>query len=213
MLGLYNKLRRVIANILKEDYPNLFANPDPPVLEVKRLFTDANLPYKGSGRAAGYDLCAHSYAFIVDGKVGETVKLDEDTVLVIPANSRCIVKTGIAVAVPEGCYGRVAPRSGLALKKGIDIGAGVIDEDYRGEVGVILFNFNSEPFTVWKGDRIAQFICERIVYPELEEVEELNGTERGVGGFGSTGSGSNRLYPDRLYPDQIRGQHENSDEN
>ena len=160
------------------------------VLEVKRLFDDADLPRKGSDRAAGYDLRAHSYAFIEDGKVGETVMLDVDgdSVLVIPANSRCLVKTGVAVAVPEGCYGRVAPRSGLALKKGIDIGAGVIDEDYRGEVGVILFNINSEPFEVKKGDRIAQFICERIVCPELEEVDELDDTERGAEGFGSTGS-------------------------
>ena len=187
MFGLYSLLRRVVASILEEDYPRLFT-PDPPVLEVKRLFTDANLPYKGSGRAAGYDLSAHSYAFIVDGKVDETVKLDDDAVLVIPPNSRCLVKTGIAVAVPEGCYGRVAPRSGLALKNGIEIGAGVIDEDYRGEVGAILFNLNSDPFKVKKGDRIAQFICERIVYPELEVVDELDDTERGAGGFGSTGS-------------------------
>jgi dUTP pyrophosphatase len=190
MFGLLkNLLRSVVASILEEDYPELVAPESPvldPVLEVKRLFDDADLPHKGSDRAAGYDLRAHSYAFVVDGKVGDTVKLDDDVVLVIPANSRCLVKTGIAVAVPEGCYGRVAPRSGLALKKGIDIGAGVIDEDYRGEIGAILFNLNSEPFEVKKGDRIAQFICERIVYPELEEVNELDDTERGVGGFGST---------------------------
>lgn len=188
MFGLLkNLLRSVVVSILEEDYPELVV-PEPPVLEVKRLFDDAILPRKGSDRAAGYDLHAHSYAFIVDGKVGETVKLDDDVVLVIPANSRCLVKTGIAVDVPEGCYGRVAPRSGLALKKGIDIGAGVIDEDYRGEVGAILFNHNSEPFEVKKDDRIAQFICERIVYPELEEVDELEDTDRGAGGFGSTGN-------------------------
>jgi deoxyuridine 5'-triphosphate nucleotidohydrolase len=187
MFGLLkNLLRSIVAGILEEDYPEL-SYPEP-VLEVKRLFDDADLPCKGSGRAAGYDLRAHSYAFIVDGEVGETVKLADGVVLVIPANSRCLVKTGIAVAIPEGCYGRVAPRSGLALKKGIDIGAGVIDEDYRGEVGAILFNLNSEPFEVKKGDRIAQFICERIIYPELEEVDELDDTERGAGGFGSTGS-------------------------
>jgi dUTP pyrophosphatase len=187
MFGLLkNLLRSVVASILEEDYPELVA-PESHVLEVKRLFDDADLPHKGSDRAAGYDLRAHSYAFVVDGKVGDTVKLDDDVVLVIPANSRCLVKTGIAVAVPEGCYGRVAPRSGLALK-GIDIGAGVIDEDYRGEIGAILFNLNSEPFEVKKGDRIAQFVCERIVYPELEEVNELDDTERGAGGFGSTGN-------------------------
>jgi dUTP pyrophosphatase len=186
MFGLLkNLLRSVVASILEEDYPGLVVQP--PVLEVKRLFDDAILPHKGSDRSAGYDLHAHSYAFIVDGKVEETVKLDDD-VLIIPANSRCLVKTGIAVGVPEGCYGRVAPRSGLALKKGIDIGAGVIDEDYRGEVGAILFNLNSEPFEVKKGDRIAQLVCERIVYPELEEVDDLDDTERGVGAFGSTGN-------------------------
>ena len=187
MFGLMkNLLRSVVASILEEDYGLI---PAEGVLEVKRLFDDADLPHKGSGRAAGYDLRAHSYAFIEDGKVGETVRLDDDNVLVIPAGSRCLVNTGVAVAVPEGCYGRVAPRSGLALKKGIDIGAGVIDEDYRGQVGAILFNLNSEPFEVKKGDRIAQFICERIVYPELEEVDDLDDdTERGAGGFGSTGS-------------------------
>jgi dUTP pyrophosphatase len=185
---LKHLLRGVVSSILEEEYGVTPVDPVFPVLEVKRLFDDADLPHKGSAHAAGYDLRAHSYAFIVDGKVGETVKLGVNSVLVIPANSRCLVKTGIAVAVPGGCYGRVAPRSGLALKNGIDIGAGVIDEDYRGEVGVILFNLNSEPFEVKKSDRIAQFICERIVYPQLEEVDELDSTERGAGGFGSTGS-------------------------
>ncbi|XP_073921992.1 deoxyuridine 5'-triphosphate nucleotidohydrolase, mitochondrial isoform X3 [Castor canadensis] len=80
-----------------------------------------------------------------------------------------------------------APRSGLAAKHFIDVGAGVIDEDYRGNVGVILFNFGKEKFEVKKGDRIAQLICERIFYPEIEEVQVLDDTERGSGGFGSTG--------------------------
>ena len=185
MFGLLLKhlLKSVVSSILEDEY-GLTPNP---VLEVKRLSYDADLPEQGSEYSAGYDLRAHSYAFIVDGEVGETVKLCVNDVLVIPANSRCLVKTGIAVCVPEGCYGRVAPRSSLALKNGIDILAGVIDEDYTGEVGVILFNLNSEPFEVKKGDRIAQLICERIVYPQLEEVDELASTERGAGGFGSTG--------------------------
>ena len=82
----------------------------------------------------------------------------------------------------------IAPRSGLAAKHFIDVGAGVIDEDYRGNVGVVLFNFGKEKFEVKKGDQIAQLICERIFYPETEEVQILDGTERGSGGFGSTGS-------------------------
>uniref|UniRef100_A0A8C2NVV0 Deoxyuridine 5'-triphosphate nucleotidohydrolase n=1 Tax=Capra hircus TaxID=9925 RepID=A0A8C2NVV0_CAPHI len=82
----------------------------------------------------------------------------------------------------------IAPRSGLAAKHFIDVGAGVIDEDYRGNVGVVLFNFGKEKFEVKKGDRIAQLICERIFYPEIEEVQILDDTERGSGGFGSTGN-------------------------
>ncbi len=188
MFGLLkNMFRGVVASILKEDYPDVLFPA--PILEVKRLFDDVDLPHKGSGLAAGYDLHAYSYAFVDgEGNISETVKLDEDHVLSIPANHRCLVKTGLAFAIPENCYGRVAPRSGLALKKGIDIGAGVIDQDYRGEVGAIIFNFNSKPFEVKKGDRVAQFICERIVYAELEEVDDLDDTDRGKKGFGSTGS-------------------------
>lgn len=77
--------------------------------------------------------------------------------------------TDIQIAVPNGTYGRVAPRSGLAHKHFIDVGAGVIDQDYRGNVGVILFNFGENVFKVNKGDRIAQLICERISYPDIQE--------------------------------------------
>ncbi|GFY57760.1 deoxyuridine 5'-triphosphate nucleotidohydrolase, partial [Trichonephila inaurata madagascariensis] len=107
---------------------------------------------------------------------------------VVPAQGKVLAMTDIQVQVPPGHYGRVAPRSGLAVKNFIDVGAGVVDEDYRGNLGVVLFNFGSEPFKVMKGDRIAQFICEKISYPELEEVENLDDTERGKGGFGSTGT-------------------------
>ena len=92
--------------------------------------------------AAGYDLAAAESA-------------------VVPAHSQCLVKTGLAIAIPPDCYGRVAPRSGLALKKFIDVGAGVIDSDYRGELGVVLFNFGKENVIVHMGDRIAQLIFEK----------------------------------------------------
>lgn len=105
----------------------------------------------------------------------------------IPAHGKQVVLTDIQIEVPTGCYGRVAPRSGLAAKNFIDVGAGVIDEDYRGNVGVILFNHGPEAFEVKRGDRIAQLICEQIVYPQLEEVSSLSETVRGAGGFGSTG--------------------------
>nr|XP_044988826.1 deoxyuridine 5'-triphosphate nucleotidohydrolase, mitochondrial-like [Jaculus jaculus] len=132
------------------------------------LSEHATAPTRGSARAAGCDLySAYDYT--------------------VPPMEKAIVKTDIQIAVPPGCYGRVAPRSGLAVKHFIDVGAGVIDEDYRGNVGVVLFNFGKEKFEVKQGDRIAQLICERIFYPEIEEVQVLNDTERGLGGFGSTG--------------------------
>ncbi|NXJ05407.1 DUT protein, partial [Odontophorus gujanensis] len=137
-------------------------------LRFTKLSDNARAPSKGSARAAGYDLYS-AYD------------------CVIPPMEKAVVKTDIQVALPSGCYGRVAPRSGLAAKHFIDVGAGVIDEDYRGNVGVVLFNFGKETFEVKKGDRIAQLICERIFYPELEEVQALDDTERGEGGFGSTG--------------------------
>lgn len=90
--------------------------------------------------------------------------------------------------ISSGCYGRIAPRSGLAWKNHIDVGAGVIDEDYRGNIGVVLFNHSNEDFKVIKGDRIAQLICQRIEYPVLQEVTNLDNTSRGAGGFGSTGT-------------------------
>jgi dUTP pyrophosphatase len=106
---------------------------------------------------------------------------------VIPAKGKAMVDTGIAIAVPEGTYGRVAPRSGLASKHFIDTGAGVIDADYRGEVKVLLFNHSEVDFPVKEGDRIAQLVLERIYTPEVTVVEELEESVRGAGGFGSTG--------------------------
>ncbi|GFX81229.1 deoxyuridine 5'-triphosphate nucleotidohydrolase [Trichonephila clavipes] len=139
------------------------------ILRIAKLSSNAKIPTKGSKLAAGYDLySAYDY--------------------VVPAQGKVLAMTDIQVQVPPGHYGRVAPRSGLAVKNFIDVGAGVVDEDYRGNLGVVLFNFGSEPFKVMKGDRIAQFICEKISYPELEEVENLDDTERGKGGFGSTGT-------------------------
>ncbi|NWU43579.1 DUT protein, partial [Hylia prasina] len=137
-------------------------------LRFTKLSENAFAPSRASPRAAGYDL--HSAYDCV-----------------IPPKEKAVIKTDIQIALPAGCYGRIAPRSGLAAKHFIDVGAGVIDEDYRGNVGVVLFNFGKETFEVKKGDRIAQLICERVCYPELEEVEALDETERGEGGFGSTG--------------------------
>ena len=98
-----------------------------------------------------------------------------------------MVKTDLQVALPEGCYGRIAPRSGLAYKHFIDVGAGVIDRDYRGNVGILLFNFGKKKFVIKRGDRVAHIIPERIYDPQLQEVENLENTKRGQKGFGSTG--------------------------
>eukprot|EP00892_Ulva_mutabilis_P005048 jgi/Ulvmu1/2915/UM147_0013.1 len=143
-----------------------------PTLKVKLLKDNAKLPSRGSSGAAGYDLSSAEAC-------------------TIPARGKYIVSTGVSVAIPPECYGRVAPRSGLAAKHSIDVGAGVIDCDYRGELKVILFNFSDQDFEVKEGDRIAQLVLERIMIAEVAQVESLDGTDRGAGGFGSTGGFGN----------------------
>jgi len=108
----------------------------------------------------------------------------------VPAKGKFLVSTGLQIAPPAGHYARIAPRSGLASKLFIDVGAGVVDGDYRGEVKVLLFNFSDTEFEVKKGDRIAQLICEKYAHVEIVETDSLEETERGSGGFGSTGTGT-----------------------
>jgi len=140
-------------------------------LRVKKLSEHATIPVRGSEGAAGYDLSsAYDYT--------------------IKAKSKDLVKTDLSIAIPLGTYARIAPRSGLAHKHFIDVGAGVVDYDYRGNVGVILFNFSDVDFEIKKGDRVAQMILEQIVTPECVEVDDLDATDRGAGGFGSTGVGA-----------------------
>lgn len=139
-------------------------------LKVYLRSDKGKLPTKGSALAAGYDLYSSEEA-------------------VIPAQGQGLVATDISIIVPVGTYGRVAPRSGLAVKHGISTGAGVIDADYRGEVKVVLFNHSTKDFEIKAGDRIAQLVLERIINADIREItlEELDTTERGAGGFGSTG--------------------------
>lgn len=137
-------------------------------LQVQLLSTDAKLPTRGSAMAAGLDIYSSEFA-------------------VVHARQRCAISTGICVAVPEGHYGRIAPRSGLALKNGIDVFAGVIDRDYSGEIKVILYNSSDKDFEIQKGDRIAQLILEKISIVPVVQVDSLAKTERGDKGFGSTG--------------------------
>ena len=95
--------------------------------------------------------------------------------------------TDIQIAIPNGCYGRIAPRSGLAYKHFIDVGAGVIDHDYRGNIGVLLFNFGMKDYHIAKNDRIGQIILERIFMPQVQECVHLDETNRNESGFGSSG--------------------------
>jgi len=132
---------------------------------------DAVVPTSATEGSAGYDLSA-----CVDD--------------VVPAHKWKAVETGIVVQFPKDCYLRVAPRSGLAFKKGLDVFAGVVDSDYTGTIKVILMNNGDEDFVIAKGDRIAQMIYERIYKPELcvvQSMADMEETSRGAGGFGSTG--------------------------
>lgn len=140
------------------------------VLKIYKRSENATTPTKGSALAAGYDLYSSEKSLV-------------------PARGQAMVATDISVIVPVGTYGRVAPRSGLAVKHGISTGAGVVDADYRGEVKVVLFNHSEKDFEINKGDRIAQLVLEQIVNADIEEITEaeLDTTERGAGGFGSTG--------------------------
>ena len=127
----------------------------------------------------------HPFSSTLPSSPGYDLAAAHDTI--IPARGKGLVKTDLSIAIPWGTYARVAPRSGLALKQFIDTGAGVIDYDYRGPVGVVLFNHAETDFEVKRGDRVAQLILEKIVMAEVQEVEDLDETSRGAGGFGSTG--------------------------
>jgi dUTP pyrophosphatase len=126
------------------------------------------LPDYASAGAAGADLCASEPVSIHPG-------------------AQAAVPTGIRLAIPEGHVGLVWPRSGLALRHGIDTLAGVIDSDYRGEVRIVLANHGREPVTIQRGDRVAQLLIQRVERAVFRRAESLGATERGSGGFGSTG--------------------------
>ena len=137
-------------------------------LLVTKLHPDAQLPLRKSMGAAGWDL--YSYDDVE-----------------IPPNGHRVISTGICISLPAGCYGRIAPRSGLAVTYGLDVLGGVIDPDYRGEIKIILQNNHSFTYGVDKRDRVAQLILEKYCVPPMYEVESLDTTERGENGFGSTG--------------------------
>ena len=136
------------------------------LLKVQKLSNNATLPKRSIDGAAGYDLCASQNC-------------------TIRAKGKGLVQTGLTISFPASLYARIAPRSGLALKMFIDVGAGVVDSDYGGEVGVILFNHGDQDFEVKMGDRIAQLVLEKIDTPKVEEVRVLEESVHGSEGFGS----------------------------
>ena len=138
-------------------------------LKFKRLDPRAVLPTRGTSLSAGLDLfCIYD--------------------LQIESKSRIRAQTGLSVAIPEGYYGRVAPRSGLAARHGLDVLSGVIDADYRGEIICLLYNTGDEPIVLPAGSKMCQLIIESVITPTPAWAEELEETARGAGGFGSTGT-------------------------
>lgn len=163
-----NFIRSLIAEVINDEFKEL---SETPILGIKTLHDDVIIPYKASEKAAGIDLYAYN----------------PNEEIIVKSGEQTLVKTGIKIALPPGCYGQISARSGLTLKNNIYIGAGVIDEDYRGEIGIIVINHGKEDFKINSGDRIAQLVCHKIFYPEVRVFDDLDATVRGEEGFGSTG--------------------------
>jgi len=149
---------------------------NPIKLDIRQLPHAAGLPLPAyqSAHAAGLDLLA---------------AVAEDTPVVLASGQHAMVPTGLAIALPAGFEAQVRPRSGLAARHGVTVlnSPGTVDADYRGEIQVILINHGSEPFTIRRGERIAQMVIAPVVQAELNPVSRLPDTGRGSGGFGSTG--------------------------
>lgn len=145
-------------------------SPKETPLKVKILHHSAILPQRAEPGSVGYDLCS----------------IDE---VVLRPFERKAIDTGVAVELPPGVYGRIAPRSGNALKFGLDVMAGVVDPSYKGELKVILVSLsdNNAELRLPKGSKIAQLVLEYVATPDVVEVDQLSETERGSNGFGSTG--------------------------
>lgn len=127
--------------------------------------------------------------YATSSSAGMDLRANLDNPIVLKPLQRCLVPTGLYIALPEGFEAQIRPRSGLALKKGITLlnTPGTIDADYRGEIGVIVINLSAEDFIIEDGERIAQMVIARYEQAEWQEVEVLEDTERGAGGFGHTG--------------------------
>ncbi|MDJ0987290.1 MAG: dUTP diphosphatase [Desulfobacterales bacterium] len=149
---------------------------DSPVIKILRLRpeTDADMPLPRymTPQSAGMDVCA---------------AIEQE--LVLDKGARALIPTGFAIALPTGYEAQIRPRSGLAVKHGIGLinSPGTIDADYRGEIKIAVINLGTQPYTVKRGDRIAQMVIKQVTIAQLDVVEELDETERNNGGFGHTG--------------------------
>lgn len=150
-------------------------------IKIKRLTETAKIPTKGSEYAAGFDLYADNFGNFKSEKEWSLMILPGDTVK---------INTGVAVALPENTWGGIYARSGLATKQGLAPAnkVGVIDSDYRGPLIVALYNHSEYPQMLHQGDRVAQLVIHEFKPYDFEEADELDDTDRGEGGFGSTGS-------------------------
>ena len=145
------------------------------IVKIKKLYFDTVIPTKGSDQAAGFDLYAHG--------------LCDECVIIDPHQTQ-MIGTGIAMEIPEGYFGGIYARSGLASKCGLRPAncVGVVDSDYRGEIKVAVHNDSDAPKYIYDGDRIAQLIIQPYLNVEFEKTDELSDTERGSGGFGHSGT-------------------------
>jgi dUTP pyrophosphatase len=142
-------------------------------IQIKKLSNEVLTPKYETPGSSGMDIAAY---------------IDND--IIIKSGDKALVPTGFSLSIPQGYEIQIRPRSGLAVKKGITVlnTPGTIDSDYRGEIKVVLINLSKDEFTVKNGERIAQMVVCPIVQVSVQEVEELSGTDRGTGGFGSTGT-------------------------
>jgi dUTP pyrophosphatase len=137
-------------------------------LKVVKISDRATIPFKSSCQAAGFDLYS-AFDYIISPK------------------GKCLVHTDLKIKVPTGTYGRIAPRSGLALHQHLDVGGGVIDQDFTGNIAIILFNHSDDFVHIFHKMRVAQLICEKFVSPSIEICDSLEVSERNPDGFGSSG--------------------------
>ncbi len=169
-------------------------------IKIKKLVSDAIIPLRGSEEAAGYDLCANSLERIVenDSNLPKECQIDpmvsfndcKNGIYTVKPHETVKVHTGLAMELPSGYFGAVFARSGLSTKQGMRPAncVGVVDSDYRGEIIVALHNDTDAPKTITKDMKVAQIVLMPYISMEFEEVKELDSTERGEGGFGSTGT-------------------------